>query len=244
MNKNKNSNKFISIYNRIDEHMRKELKIDSHTTYTDLVNIMIEKGNNIFKANEGKLKSYGNLRNAIVHNYKDPNSHAIAEPHDEVVSDFEKLYNIISNPPLALTNMSIEFDQVYKVGLDDDLNDTIKTMKDRIFTQVPVIDEKSNLIGVFSENTLISYLADEEIFSIEDLKISNFEKYIPIENHAGELYKFISRDKNIFDVREVFQNDIEGDKRLSVIFITHNGKSNEKILGLITAWDVIAYPWD
>ena len=29
--------------------------------------------------------------------------------------------------------------------------------------------------------------------------------------------------------------------RIGMVFITHSGKSSEKVLGIITAWDVAAY---
>ena len=39
----------------------------------------------------------------------------------------------------------------------------------------------------------------------------------------------------------MFQNGLKGKKRISVIFITQNGNENEKLLGLITAWDLAGY---
>ena len=39
----------------------------------------------------------------------------------------------------------------------------------------------------------------------------------------------------------MFQNGLKDNKRISVIFITQNGKKDEKPLGLITAWDLAGY---
>ena len=39
----------------------------------------------------------------------------------------------------------------------------------------------------------------------------------------------------------MFQNGLKDQKRISVVFITETGKSSEKILGLVTAWDIAGY---
>lgn len=39
----------------------------------------------------------------------------------------------------------------------------------------------------------------------------------------------------------MFQKQLQNKKRLSVVFITETGEASEKILGLITAWDVAGY---
>ena len=39
----------------------------------------------------------------------------------------------------------------------------------------------------------------------------------------------------------MFEEELRDNKRLSVIFITEAGKTTEKILGMITAWDIAGY---
>ena len=39
----------------------------------------------------------------------------------------------------------------------------------------------------------------------------------------------------------MFAKELKQDKRLAVVFITDSGDPNEKLLGLVTAWDVAGY---
>lgn len=81
----------------------------------------------------------------------------------------------------------------------------------------------------------------EDILIEKDAKIEEFADFIPIEKHGSEFFKFVPRNTLLIDVEEMFQEELHNKKRLSVIFITESGKPTEKILGLITAWDVAGY---
>ena len=39
-------------------------------------------------------------------------------------------------------------------------------------------------------------------------------------------------------IRELFKKSYEQGKSIETIFITHNGSNQEKILGIITHWDL------
>ena len=60
-----------------------------------------------------------------------------------------------------------------------------------------------------------------------------------MDNHTTEEFMFISRNKNIYDVEDIFKNYFQRKKRLGCVFITEHGKSNENILGMLTAWDIL-----
>jgi hypothetical protein len=73
-----------------------------------------------------------------------------------------------------------------------------------------------------------------------ETRVSELKQYI--ENTNDE-FVFMSRETDIYQIKEEFEKAIgkkKGNipKRLGVIFITNSGKKTEKILGLITAWDV------
>ena len=43
------------------------------------------------------------------------------------------------------------------------------------------------------------------------------------------------------DVAGMFQEALEDKKRLGAVFVTQNGRPTERILGMLTAWDMAAY---
>ena len=114
-------------------------------------------------------------------------------------------------------------------------------MNEKTYSHVPVIENKK-LIGVFSENTIFSYLVENHIIATdEDIPIREFEELIPVDRHASEYFEFVPRDTLVIDIEEMFQNGLKENKRISVIFVTETGKRSESLLGLITPWNLAGY---
>lgn len=238
-----NSENFLKIYNELDDFMRKKLnKVDEEfpSEHNKLIVALFEK-NKIYKKDKNSLISFARLRNAIVHNPKEKGIEAIAEPHDNVLAEYKKISNKIQNPPKALDTIAIKKDYIFKIEMEDRLLDVVKNMNEKIYTCAPVI-ENNKVIGIFSENVIFSYMVEHEEFLIEkDAKIKEFEKFISIQNNKNEYFEFVSRNTLVIDVEEMFIKGLKNNKRLGLVFITESGKKTEKILGLISAWDVAGY---
>jgi len=100
------------------------------------------------------------------------------------------------------------------------------------YSHAPVLDEEGKLIGVFSEDTVFSYLADKGETNLKDgdLVESLFE-YLPLEKHRNERYVFLSKMASLEEVVKEFEESKRTyGKRLGLVFITEHGKSNERIL--------------
>lgn len=239
-NKTTNASKFITIYNEIDAYMRRYLKVESNISHSQLVKEMA-KGNKIFKNYQGELINFANLRNIIVHNPKMRYADPIAEPHDNTIKFYNDILDKISNPPLALNTIAILANDIYKTTLDNYAIEVIQTMNKNTYTHVPVVED-DKIIGVFSENTLLSYIADkEEMLLVDDALIKDFLEFIPFDKHQSEGFKFVSKNTLVIDVEEIFREGLSGNKRIATVFITERGTENEKLLGLVTAWDVAGY---
>lgn len=90
----KNSEKYLDIYNKIDNYLK---KYDNYDSYVNFAQKVKNTKNKVAQRYRDELLSFGELRNAIVHNPKIGNK-AIAEPHEETVSRISELYDKISNP--------------------------------------------------------------------------------------------------------------------------------------------------
>ena len=115
----------------------------------------------------------------------------------------------------------------------------IKKMKDSSIPQVPVFDDKNQIIEIINNNTISRWLSehadDEGNFLIENEMVKDLIPEIEFRHN----YKFISRDKSVYDARDLFFDHINTNKNyLDAIFITHSGKTDEKLLGLITIEDI------
>jgi len=226
---------FVESFNIIDSHLRDQYGLNRNKVSSFPVLIdRISKENYIVNKYSSKLKAYAKLRNAIVH---DSPPNPIAEPHPDVVAEFQS----ISNKILLLYSsdaFEVSIKPVYKCTLDDNLLDVMKTMKSKNYTHIPVVDNNENFIGVVSENTFFNCLMEEEIFEIEESsKVDLIKDYIDVAKN-DEDFIFKKRDDKVIDVLNLFSRSFEVNKRLGAVFVTHNGTSDNKILGIITTADV------
>jgi predicted transcriptional regulator len=240
MDTTRNSDKFVNIYNELDKWMRNIIGVGYEMSHTDLIRRIAGKDKTIRKYEE-YLKSFANLRNAIVHNPKVNVFESIAEPHDSKVRLYESIKNTVLHPPLAIDTIAVKSNEIKTTNSNQRALDVMRMMKEKTYTHIPVIED-GVLIGVFSENTILSYMVKNEDILIErDATISEFIDFIPIDKHESEYFKFVSKNTLVIDIEEIFERELEVKRRLGVIFITENGKSGEKILGLVTAWDIAGY---
>lgn len=235
-----NAEQFIAIYNEIDDYMRIQLREKDTVSHTRLIGTMASKGYYVFR-NYGKdLEQYAKLRNAIVHNPNSKQYNPIAEPHEIVVLKYQEIFDKVLNPPLALEKLAIKRESIYTTTLHTNTLDVMKTMNSKTYTHVPVIvDEK--LVGVFSENTLFSYIADKEVVFIDELTINDFIDYLPIHDHVSEIFVFVPRTITVYEIEDIFRREFKDNKKISAIFITEKGREDEKLLGIITPWDIAGY---
>lgn len=59
--------------------------------------------------------------------------------------------------------------------------------------------------------------------------------YISLEEQQQN-YAFISRKSSVYDAKEGFENQ---GQQIDAMLITENGKKSEKLMGIITSWDVL-----
>ena len=227
-----NAENFLETYNNLDQYLKKEIGADDHFNYAQKVKV---SKNTVVKRFKDELLSFGTLRNAIVHNPKVDNK-VIAEPHDRTVERFNEIYKMITNPKKVIP--TFQFD-VLGARQDDYINDILKEMKQKSFSQFPVLDPSGTIIELINNNTISRWLASEidenGTIIIDGVTV---EKLIP-EIEFKRNYKFISRDTSIYKAYDLFLNHISKEERnLDVLFITHNGKETEKLLGLITISDL------
>ncbi len=71
--------------------------------------------------------------------------------------------------------------------------------------------------------------------------LAEFEKFIQTDGRPNEIFSFVSRQELLATAKERFAKSLEGQQRLGAIFITESGSPTEKLLGLLTPWDVLPH---
>jgi predicted transcriptional regulator len=232
-----NAEAFLTIYNELDKYMRVTLEKETWVSHPSLLREMAET-NNLFKRYYNLLCDMAELRNAIVHNPHSGTIEPIAEPHSEILKLYEDIKEAVLHPPLALEILAVQREDIFTTTMDANAHHVMQTMINNSYTHVPVL-QGDTLLGVFSEHTVFSYLVRNHIFALDkDILIGEFSELIPLDKHESEYFEFVPRVATVVDVEELFMEDIKNQKRLSAVFITETGEPREKILGMITPWDL------
>ncbi len=171
------------------------------------------------------------LRNAIVHERSD--GHVIAEPHDYVTNQIKLIYAHISDPPKLIPKFQTK---EYSLGLDNGIGHAVKLMKERSFSQLPILNG-GNFVGLLTASTVCRWLGanqSEDIFSLSETGIEEVLKH----TEDPENFAFMARAQNVFELLEVFRNFQNRGKFLEAILITEKGKSTESLMGILNADDL------
>ncbi|KKQ29895.1 MAG: CBS domain-containing protein [Candidatus Levybacteria bacterium GW2011_GWA2_37_36] len=236
MNETNTAAKFLVIYNEIDHYMRRVLNSDNYTDHGMLIRQMSEK-NRLFQNYYTDLKLFAELRNLLVHNPYPDSANPLIVPHNYIVKKYEEIRNALLHPKKAM-DVAVRREFIYTTSLNANAIEVMKTMNEKTYTHVPVV-EREKMIGVFSENTILTYLVNnKDTIILKDTKIAEFKDFIGLDKHPSEYFKFTSRDTPLVDITVLFQEGLKARKRIAVVYVTQNGKQEEKLLGMITAWDI------
>lgn len=227
--------KFVAVYNELDHYMRKKLHAENYVDHGQLLRQMVEK-KFIFKEHLTELRLFSEIRNIIVHNPY-PHVNPIFQPHEYLVERYKEIFNRIKNPPKAIS-IAIPAQTIFTVKPSDKVHDVLDVMIKKTYTYVPVMDQ-GKFIGVFSESVLAAhYLEHKDFIMGREALVQDFMDFVPFEKHMNEYFEFVSRDTLLSEVLEIFKTNLKKRKRIAVIYLTDKGLKTEKLLGMITAWDI------
>jgi hypothetical protein len=213
------SKRFVTAYNQLDQYLRATHNSPGWPSHESLL-IGSDKIPGTVKP---RLRTYANLRNAIVHSEPETDDQPIAEPHLEEVEHYERLVHQILNPPTVMSCV-VPVQSIFSVSREDNVFRVIREMNEKVYTHAPLL-EGGCVTGVFSENTVFSYLGHHcEAILDAELTLASFEEFLPIDSHTPECFKFISRDAPLSDAAQVFKDGLKSRSRVGAIFVTENGK--------------------
>ena len=133
----RNSERFLTAFNRIDRSLRVIAGIKEFKPFYRLVD-QAKKNNPLVRKYEEELRSYADLRNAIVHN-RTSLEYVIAEPHKKVVEKIERIDEVLAKPKLV---GQLFKKRVLSFQTTDSLEETLKAIRKQKYTQFPVYKNK------------------------------------------------------------------------------------------------------
>lgn len=228
----RNSDRFIVSYNRLDQLMKDLIGTNEHMAFFRLIDFA-KKKNAIIRRYEADLREYGDLRNAIIH-HRTSLEFAIAEPHDEVVTKMEEIESALAKPitvaQMFQTNVTI-FQET------DSLSYALKVIKDKKYNQFPVYKGKTfkGLITPVGITMWMARKVDSESFSRKRTMLSE----ILAHESNRDNHRFIQADASVFEAVEIFKSSVVHGRRLEALLITEDGKSSDKLIGIVTPMSLL-----
>lgn len=228
----RNSDRFIVSYNRLDQLMKDLIGTNEHMAFFRLIDFA-KKKNAIIRRYEADLREYGDLRNAIIH-HRTSLEFAIAEPHDEVVTKMEEIESALAKPitvaQMFQTNVTI-FQET------DSLSYALKVIKDKKYNQFPVYSGKifKGLVTPVGITMWMARKVDSESFSRKRTMLAE----ILAHESNRDNHRFIQAEASVFEAVEIFKSSVVKGRRLEALLITEDGKSSDKLIGIITPMSLL-----
>lgn len=183
-----------------------------------------------------KLNVCRELRNVLTHN-ANLRGIPVAEPSIPLMDAMQEVLDFVRRPPLAL-EFATKGEQVMKASSHQKVLRVMEVMDKNGFSHIPVMDD-GVFRGVFSSGVVMRYLlANKGQGVTAETTVGDMQDYIAVEKHA-ENYEFVPKDTSYLTVRNMFETVKGRNQRVSVIFITEHGKQDQKLLGVLTPWDVL-----
>lgn len=227
----RNSDKFIESFVKIEMYLKKYLNAPK----VGFVQ-MLHSGartNPVIKRHLADLIEYSQLRNAIVHN-RAGEEIAIAEPHDSICLEIEKISNAL-NSPVILRSLFKSNHKIFVCDLNKSLQSLLKDQNSNNYSVVPVYD-KGIYVGLVHPRSYQKLLEHYNNTSVDlsKLTVQDILKAYPDDDRV----LFEAASSSIFEVLDKFVAQQEKGRSIIAILVTENGKPHEKLLGIVTSADL------
>ena len=229
-----NYERFNELFIEFEVETKKKVKNREDKTLDECIKELEDKHYNPYYRERSFIDFCRKLRNIKFHNIND---NYILITDDTI----NKLKEILEEAKHPFKVESKATKPVFDATLEDKATDIMKKMNEKNYTHIPIYKDKSRkeLVGIFSENSIFQYLLKDKIIEVDDNTIFNDIKDCISLDNSKEIVKFVSRDKIYDDVVNDFIYEFKKGQKLACVMVTQNGISSEKVIGILTSWDII-----
>jgi predicted transcriptional regulator len=230
-----NAKRFLHAFNRIEKTLRKDLEEGPGTPYKTLIGEAAKLGHRAVSAYQQRLISFSNLRNSIVHEPDSDGGEVIARPRTDIVEEIEQIADNLESPP---TIESVTQRKVYTVLGNQLVRDVAQEMKERDFSQTPVITSDGTLRTLLTTNTIARWFA-ETSWENAQLDGATIEEVLDYREREDG-YTVLSPSSTVFDIVETFATGTGDHIPPYAAIVTDDGTDSGTVEGIITPYDLPA----
>lgn len=235
MNRSGNSEVFLQKYRILEGLLEKRYEGEKISASSVVMEYIRDQDSEPVRVDLDLMRE---IRNILSHNAGSDGA-PVVEPSDEMLKRLDAIIEYVRRPRLAV-RFGTPSDRILSAHPKDGIYGVMRNMHRNGYSHVPV-KENGGVVGVFSTGSIFEYLARNGLDSMPaDARIGDLGECIDHNRSAGGRYMFAPADTTIVEVRRAFQRYTERNRRLSAVFITENGRPSEKLICMLTPWDVLS----
>lgn len=174
------------------------------------------------------------IRNILSHN-AGSGGQAVVEPSQEMIDRLDDIIAYVRRPRLAV-HYGTPAERICSAHMNERVIHVMRSMQKNGYSHVPV-EDRDGVAGVLSIKGVFDYIALNGAHSLdEDTRIADLRDHIRIDSR----YLFLPETASLNEVRNAFNRRRERNSRLSAVFITRTGRQQEKLMRMLTPWDVLS----
>lgn len=227
-----NANDYINKYIQLEKTVRETYNLNK----SDSISYYLSRKDK-FRKFRYDIQYCQDVRNWMQHNEKINKDFAIT-PNDVMIDFIDSLIERIKSRSKC-PDICIKVNDVYYQNIDGNIQTTIKVMRKNCFTHIPIL--KDNIVvGIFDENSVFNYIADNIIVMIDQkLKFSDIKQYLSIDDRKMESFVFMPYDSYVEELEDLIEMEFKKGKRIGMALLTSDGNKTSPLMGIITPWDII-----
>lgn len=184
-----------------------------------------------------ELQNFRSLRNIEAHR---ADSMEYYEITDQSILLLTTILDLVQHPVHA-AQLGVPIERLITAQLHTPIQQVVEWMHTKPYSNIPIMDAKRHLLGVFSDDILLQYYyGQSKRAPLESLTVADLQAYWPIDSHIKETYLFVAKSTTFNALLDIFQHPYRNKKRVAAVFVTHNGLAHEVVLSMITPWDVLS----
>ena len=232
-----NNAEFLRKYNELDALIGEKFnREEDDSSIYFLINKYRKSRIEIERIYSNKLDSVRRIRNLMVHESGIIDS--LFDVSSDVLDFLDELISYLRNPVLAQDVMTPTKKLI--LGREDDLISVlIRKVIEEGISNIPIVDEKNVVIGIFNSDVLLNLFVNNYHFN-ENSRIKDIKEFTSLESQLNLRFIFVTKEYEIDVLNDYFSMSKEMyQKRLPIIFVSQNGKQNSPLIGVISPIDLI-----
>ena len=185
------------------------------------------------------LNAIRNVRNAIAHPEYLKNGNPLVVLNDNIIHKLDDIIATVNTLP-KVGNVMRVLQDVDTCSPDSEIMALISKMIMKAYSNIPVLNDKGRVLGVFSESTMLKVGLDM-LRSRPLRRISDIMGLVRIakNNRRPDRFFFVGKDDPVVSLQHMCHEAVADGKRSELFLVTDNGRGNGKLMGIVTVWDFV-----